>query len=114
MMKENLVVDQEVHVSAGYEKKDVNLKVVALFAFVTIAVLVGFLVILNEYFLIEKEDVIAEQVLTQNSPALQEVRQRDEEILTTYKLLDADKGIYRIPIDRAMQLLAAEANTETK
>jgi hypothetical protein len=38
---------------------------------------------------------------------LRQLREAEEEILTTYAWMDADKGLVRIPIERAMDLLAA-------
>ena len=35
---------------------------------------------------------------------LQELRRQEIEILTTYRWIDREKGIARIPIDRAMQV----------
>lgn len=39
---------------------------------------------------------------------LAELRAAEHEALTTYGWIDRDKGVARIPIDRAMNLLAAE------
>ena len=36
---------------------------------------------------------------------LQELRRQEDEILSTYRWIDRDNGVARIPIDRAMQLL---------
>ena len=41
----------------------------------------------------------------QNAEELTKLRAREKEALTTYKLLDAGKGIYQIPIDSAFNLL---------
>jgi hypothetical protein len=35
---------------------------------------------------------------------LEELRRQENEILTTYRWIDRDKGTARIPIDRAMQI----------
>lgn len=39
---------------------------------------------------------------------LARLRTREKEGLTSYKLLDAEKGIYQIPIDSAMKILMDE------
>ncbi len=46
----------------------------------------------------------------QTTPAadLQEVRQQEEHWLTTYGWIDKPKGIVRIPIDRAMDIIAVK------
>jgi len=41
--------------------------------------------------------------------SIQELHRQEEKVLTSYALLDAKKRIYRIPISRAMELIAAEA-----
>lgn len=38
----------------------------------------------------------------------QELYTQEQEYLTTYKLLDAEKGVYQIPVERAMQIIAQE------
>ncbi len=40
--------------------------------------------------------------------SIQELHSQEDKILTSYALLDAKKGIYRIPISKAMELIAAE------
>lgn len=50
-----------------------------------------------------------QQVLTQDSPELQEVRTKEAEQLNHYRYVDKEKGVVRLPIDRAMELFAAEA-----
>ena len=37
---------------------------------------------------------------------------RADEILSSYAPIDRDAGIYRIPIDRAMELLVEEAKSQ--
>jgi hypothetical protein len=37
-----------------------------------------------------------------------ELRERETEELNSYELLDEEKGIYRIPIKRAMELIVEE------
>jgi hypothetical protein len=44
---------------------------------------------------------------------LRELKTDDQQKLTTYHLIDAEKGIWRIPIDVAMEKMITEA-TETK
>ncbi len=38
---------------------------------------------------------------------LKQLRAREKEALTSYKLLDSGKGIYQIPIDSAMKILTS-------
>ena len=50
-----------------------------------------------------------EQVLSQDSPELQEIRTKEAEALNHYRYVDKEKKGVRLPIDRAMQLFATEA-----
>ena len=93
---------------AGYERSDVNAPKIILYSALGVFILVAILLFLYNYFLAEKEEMVFEDQLKPQSVQLRDLRAHEEEVLTTYKLLDADKGIYRIPIDRAMQLLAEE------
>jgi hypothetical protein len=93
---------------AGYEKSDVNAIRVLIYSVVGVFILAAILLFLYNYFLAEKEEMVFEEQLKPQSVQLRDLRAHEEEMLTTYKLLDADKGIYRIPIDRAMQLIAEE------
>jgi hypothetical protein len=43
------------------------------------------------------------------SQTLVDVRTREDEALHSYRYLDRDKGTIRLPIERAMELLAAES-----
>lgn len=98
----------------GYEKKDVNLKVVVIVGIAIVLFLVFSFIGLNEYFLYEKEIVIEEQVLSQPSVRLEDLRAVEDTILTSYQLIDTAKNIYRIPIDRAIELMAAESASKNK
>jgi hypothetical protein len=93
----------------GFEEKDVNLKSVFLVAAAVVVSIVVIVILLNEFFIISKEQVTYEQVLAPESVALRELRAQEEEVLGSYDVIDAQQGVYRVPIERAMQLLANEA-----
>lgn len=94
----------------GYEKKDVNVKMIIGVGLTSVIILIIIFVILNDYFTVMETEAVYEAQLKPESAMLKELRTEDEKILTTYKLIDAEKGVYRIPIDRAMHLLAEEAS----
>jgi hypothetical protein len=104
---------KEENKSSGYEKKDVNVPIIIGVAITSIAILVIMIIVLIDIFKIQKENVIYNSVLSQESKQLVELRTYEHETLNNYKLLDAEKGIYQIPIERAMQLLAEE-NSNSK
>lgn len=92
--------------SGGYEKKDVNIPLIVIIAVISIFILVILIVLLNDFFIIQKEDIVYKTVLSQTSQELIELRKVEFERLNQYKIIDAQKGIYQIPIDRAMQLIS--------
>ncbi|MBU1320512.1 MAG: hypothetical protein KKG33_04350 [candidate division Zixibacteria bacterium] len=100
--------------SSGYEKSDANLKFIFGVSIVGIVIIVAIVVFLSEYFLYTKETLIYETVLSPESSKLREVRAHEDEILNSYGVINADKGIFRVPIDRAMEIEANEAFSKGK
>jgi hypothetical protein len=104
----------EVKQASGYEKKDVNIPVIISVSVVSIVILVVMIVVLADFFQIQKESMVYDSVLSQESKELVELRTIEFETLNNYKLLDAEKGVYQIPIKRAMQLLTEEYSKSQK
>ncbi len=50
------------------------------------------------------QDELDAKVLTRPSPELSALREREVSRLSTYQWVDKDKGIARIPVDRALEL----------
>lgn len=92
----------------GYDRHDINVRWVAAVAIIVIIVIAGSVLALFEYFAYEKERQIYELVLKPESEMLLELRALEEKTLSTYELKDTVTGIYRIPIDSAIQLMADE------
>lgn len=97
------------HQKDGYEKSDVNLKMTGAISGLLLTMLAVFVVLLNEFFLVESEKEIQKAILAPESVALRDLRARETEIINGYRVVDAAKGIYAIPVSRAMELLAAES-----
>lgn len=76
---------------------------------VSLLILVILVVLTNEFFLATKESLVTETVLRPESIPLRELRARETEILTSYGVIDAQAGVYRIPIEEAVQRMAEEA-----
>ncbi|MGD9489146.1 MAG: hypothetical protein AB7W47_14070 [Calditrichaceae bacterium] len=91
-----------------YEKQDINISKIIGYAVAIIVLLASILVFLNEYFVFARENLVFEKVLKPESIELREIRAAEEKELNTYKLLDAENGIYQIPIERAIQVIADE------
>ncbi len=93
----------------GYEKEDINIQSVFGWALATIVLIAAMLIFLVDYFVVEKEKEVYQAVLKPESPKLMLLRITEEDILNNYAVIDANKGIYRIPIDSAMKILAQES-----
>ena len=99
--------------SGGYEKRDINVKNIAVFTFIFIVVLTVALTILNDWFIKTKEDLYYEMVLKPKNPELLQLRALEDSVMNSYGIADST-GAYRIPIDSAMALVAAEAASGKK
>jgi hypothetical protein len=97
--------------NAGYEKRDVNIFMVIGLAVLLVSLLIVILVFLIDYFVDSKEQMIYEAQLQPDSVDLKSLLASERKELTSFKILDTERGIYQIPIDRAMDLLVKEAST---
>ena len=97
------------HGGVDYERRDANAKTILLTTFTLVAVVVGLLIWLNEYFISTREETFSTLVFEPESLPLRELRAREDEILNSYKVIDAQKGIYQIPVSRSMELIVEEA-----
>jgi hypothetical protein len=111
--------------AAGHEETDINVRAVGTFAVALVLVAVATLFLLFgmfRYFLsreggppVGRSQVAAsEPAKAFPQPQLQEtevldlkaVRAAEDRVLNSYAWMDPEKGVVRIPIDRAMDLLA--------
>ena len=88
--------------------QDTNTTVIAVAGLVGAVLLVIALVWLKSYFFLVRNQVEEKQVLTVDNPKLKDLHAREHEELTTYGWVDKEAGTVRIPIERAMELVAAE------
>lgn len=100
--------------SAGYEKKDVNIAKLIGIGIAIVVFIVVSLIFLNEYFLYETEEVKYQEVLAPQSITLEELHAKEDTVLNSYQLIDSTKGIYSIPIDSAMKLYVNETQAKSK
>ncbi len=92
----------------GYDRHDPNVRFLALFGSALIVVLVLVILGIQYYHDRVKEQQIFIKVLQPESQALKDLRAREDQELHTYQYINREKGQVRLPIERAMQLLAAE------
>ena len=94
--------------SGGFDRSEPNVRAIALFGAATLVLLVILILGLQFYFDRTLEQEVYTQVLAPVSQSLTALHAREDEELHTYRFIDRDKGTVRIPIERAMQLLARE------
>lgn len=102
-------MSDKVDKNPGYEKRDVSPIRIIIFGVIGMIIVVVAVTIVVEVFITTSEKLVEEMVLEPQSTAIRDLRARETEELNTYKLLDSNEGIYRIPIDRAIELMADEA-----
>lgn len=96
----------------GYETRDTAMRGLIAVAVVALAVVVVAVFAVYQLFIATREQIVDEVVLRPESIALRELRAREEAVLNTYDVVDAQRGIYRIPIERAMELMAERSYIE--
>jgi hypothetical protein len=97
------------HGGSDFERRDVNPQKILLVTLIGVVSFVVILIGVSEYFLMTKEEMVAESVLKPPSSALRDLRAQEDEILNSYKIVDASKNIYQIPVGEAMKRIAEEA-----
>ena len=96
------------HPEDGYEKRDAVVWRIAVVGVASVVIVALLVVAAKELFVSMREEIVYEAALKPESPQLRELRARETERLTTYGVVDSAQGIYRIPIERAMELAARE------
>ena len=97
-----------IHAKIGYERRDINIKKVFYTGVFSVVFLVVIIILLNEYFIITKEDVVYQQTLYPESEKLLQLQAREDSLLNSYGVIDDVNDIYRIPIERAMEKMVEE------
>ena len=92
-----------------YEHEDVSIWKVGAVLVVSILLFALILVVINDLFTLSREEYYYKAVLRPESKALRELRSHEDQVLNSYGVIDSTAGIYRIPIKRAMKLMADEA-----
>lgn len=93
---------------AGFDLAEPKTRFIAVFGFATLLLLAAIILGLQAYVDRVKEHEIFVKVLEPVSADLTALRSREDIQLDTYQYLDRGKGAVRLPIRRAMDLLAQE------
>lgn len=96
------------NVDEGYDRHDARAGLVAIVTGVTVLVLIGFIVGIYWLNQVAFEAIDQQQYSGVASKELIAIREREDAHLYKYAPLDKTKGTYRIPIDRAIDIVAGE------
>ena len=88
---------------------DTNNFLIVVSTLVGVLILVAILVWLRSWFFTGRREAMQKLVLSVENPVLLKLNEYEEAQLTTYGWADEEKGVVRIPIDRAMTLMVEEA-----
>ncbi len=94
--------------NAGYDRTEPKMSAIALWGLAIIVALVGVIVVVQSYFDQVHERQVYRRVLDPVAESLIDVRSREVRRLHSYQYVDDPPGTVRLPIDRAMELIAAE------
>lgn len=93
----------------GFDAAEPKAGFIAAFGLATIVVLVAVIFAIQAYYDHVTEEQIYVKVLEPVSEDLRNLRAKEDSELHSYQYLDRAAGVVRIPIHRAMDLLAKEA-----
>lgn len=93
----------------GFDRTDPSGPWVIVFTLAIVATLVLVVLAVDYLFQATLDRMEYEKVLSVDSIQLRDLRTGEAAQLNHYKFLDKDKGVVRLPIERAMTLFAAEA-----
>ena len=91
----------------GYEKRDVSTKALAGGTLAVVLIIVIFIVFLRDYFIFNVEKAVYQDAIMPDNELIV-IEQSALSQIKAYKIIDKDKGIYQIPIDRAMEIIISE------
>jgi hypothetical protein len=93
----------------GFDRSEPNVRFIAIFGAGTLVLLVVAVLALQYYFDRVLEEQVFVKVQEPVAQTLVDLRAREDEELHSYRYLDREKATVRLPIERAMELLAEEA-----
>jgi len=93
----------------GFDTGEVNARAVAVFLVVTVVMLVVVIAGVQFYFDHVHEQQLYEKVMVPVGDDIRDLHAREDGELGSYRYIDRNAGTVRLPITRAMELLAKEA-----
>lgn len=95
--------------SEGYDHTDPEAPKVWMFTLGSVIILIVTIFALQQYFEKIWNDAVYQKVLAAPNQELMDMRNRDDWNLTHYSYQDKSKGIVRIPLERAQELVLQDA-----
>lgn len=93
----------------GYDRHEVNARLVGGVVLGSVLFIVASIFAVQLYFDRNFEQQVYVKVLSPVADDLQNLRAREDQELHSYQVINREQGLVRLPIGRAMELLAAEA-----
>jgi hypothetical protein len=103
------VAETEAQGYQGYQRGEPKTWLIALWGAGSIFVLAFLVLGIQYYFDLVREQQVYQKQLEPVSNDLLSLRAREDAQLHSYGYIDRSRGVVRIPIERAMELLAQEA-----
>ena len=103
----------EMEEEMGVEHENVGAGQILGFMFAIIAVLVLIIIFVFTIVNISENLALQERIATQDYPVLRQTEAEAANQLTQYEIINDEEGVYRIPIHRAIDLMAREAQEDT-
>lgn len=100
--------DEHHHVEFSVEAESLDAKLIGGIVFGTAIVVVGLILVGFTITEVTSREMIAEAVAQTSYPEIREARAAATSRLTKYEVIDATNGVYRMPIDRAIDLMVNE------
>jgi hypothetical protein len=104
MKKEMLDQHQQSSGHTGIEPDNLPVGTIGWSVFILVILVAAVIVGTRQLYWFTSSKAVQKIELDQPNTLLEQLNAADQSVLTTYDLIDQQKGIYRIPIDEAMKL----------
>lgn len=94
-----------------YEHQEPKNNLIAFLLIVSCIFVVAVCAFLSWMFIVTRDNEYARKINQSSYVDLQNLRKSEDARLGSYQYVDKDKGVVRIPVERAIQLMAEEAKS---
>jgi hypothetical protein len=107
-------VEHDPHATEGIETEGLNAGAVGIVVVGGIVFIIAAMVVVSQFTDVLFQNAILESTTFTGYPLLEETIQDGEQLLSEYAPVEGEPGVYRIPIDRAMDLVVEEAQERSQ